>query len=333
MIKFGIIGMGLRGNLFADTINKNRFAEVKAVCDYNQENANKASEKYGVISYKDYTEMIEMEDLDAVIVATPDFLHKDPVIKAAQKGMHIMVEKPFSIDPVDALEMKKEIDKTGVKCLVAFENRWNLPFVSVKEAIENGEVGNIIAMNSRLNDTIFVPTEMLKWSKDSSPGWFLLSHSIDMACWLSQKKVKRVYAVGTKKKLIGMGIDIYDSIQTTLTFEDNTHAVFTTSWVLPNSMPLIVDFKYEIIGEEGALYIDLHDQMVKYAGETFKHKHVLGTPVNGQSTAAPSYMLDAFIDNIRLNTEPIAGVNDGLNNTNIVYAIHKSIETGKIIDL
>ncbi|MDY0393765.1 Gfo/Idh/MocA family oxidoreductase [Virgibacillus halophilus] len=161
------------------------------------------------------------------------------------------------------LKWQRQLNKGGVKCLVGFENRWNSPFVAVKEAVDNKDLGEIITLNSRLNDTIYVPTKMLKWSTNSSPGWFLLSHSIDLACWLKNMKPTKVFAVGTRKKLVSMGIDTYDSIQATITFSDDTHATFTSSWILPESMPLLYDFKYEIIGEDGSLYVDLQDQMVK----------------------------------------------------------------------
>jgi predicted dehydrogenase len=125
---------------------------------------------------------------------------------AAQKGIHIMVEKPFSTLVEESEEMLAAVKSAGVKCLVAFENRWNTPFVAVKEAVQNGEIGKIITVNSRLNDTIYVPTKMLKWSKGSTPGWFLLPHATDIALWVKESKPVRAYAVGTKKKLVSMGI-------------------------------------------------------------------------------------------------------------------------------
>lgn len=333
MIKFGIIGMGTRGQIYADTIEQSNYAVVSAITDINEEGLKINTQKYQTNGYTNFKEMFEHEELDAVIVATPDFLHKAPVVIAAEKGIHIMVEKPFSTDVKEAAEMVEAINLGGVKCLVGFENRWNSPFVSVKNSIDNNELGDIITLNSRLNDTIYVPTKMLKWSNSSTPGWFLLSHSIDLAWWLKSVKPTKVFGVGTQKKLVSMGIDTYDSIQATVSFSDNTHATFTSSWVLPESMPLLYDFKYEIIGEHGSLYVDLHDQMVKKAGGHFEHLHTLGTPINGQLTSAPSEMLRSFIDNIRFDTSPVAGPDDGLLNTKVVNALHKSIEQQNIQEI
>lgn len=334
MIRFGIVGMGIRGSLYAETIRQNPYAEVAAISDVDQGRLDKYGKEYGANGYTQVEEMLKEERLDAIIIATPDFLHKAPVLAAADKQLHIMIEKPLATNVEEAEEMFEAIERAGTKCLIAFENRWNSPFVAVKEAIRRGDIGSIVTMNARLNDTIFVPTQMLKWSKGSTPGWFLFPHATDIGCWFKESKPVQVYAVGTKKKLVSMGIDTYDSIQAVVTFDDQTHATFTTSWILPESMPLIYDFKYEIIGEDGALYVDLSDQMVRQAGGgQYKHVHTLGTPINGALTSAPSYMLNSFIDNIRLDTEPEAGAKDGLMNTKLVHAIHRSMETGSIVKL
>lgn len=331
MIKFGIVGMGIRGNMFADTLGQNPYAKLTAVSDAYEATLKASMDKYGVPGYLNVEEMIASEGLDAIIIATPDFLHKKPVMLAAQQGIHIMVEKPFSTSVEEAEEMYTAVEKAGIKCLVAFENRWNSPFVAVKEAVQNGDIGNILTINTRLNDTIYVPTQMLKWAGESTPGWFLFPHATDIALWLKNGVVPvSVYAVGTKKKLIGMGIDTYDSMQTIVSFDDDTHATFTTSWILPESMPLIYDFKVEIIGEDGALYVDLSDQMVRKSGNVYSHVHTLGTPINGQYTAAPNYMLHSFVDHIRLDTMPESGAAAGLLNTKLVHAIHRSALSGQV---
>ena len=165
MIKIGIIGMGIRGTMFADTIRENPYAEIAAVSEYNEETLQVAVDKYQVAGYQDYIKMMDEVEMDGVIVSTPDFLHKDAVVYAANKGIHILCEKPFSTSVAECEEMVAAIQKNKVKCLVAFENRWNSPVVAAKNNIDIGSVGEILNVNARLNDTIFVPTELLKWSK------------------------------------------------------------------------------------------------------------------------------------------------------------------------
>lgn len=326
--------MGIRGTMFADTIGQNHFAELAAFAEYNDGTLENVKQVYKAPAYKDYKEMLDKETLDAVIVATPDFLHKDAVIYAANKGVNILCEKPFSTSVSECEEMVDAIQKNHVKCLVAFENHWNLPFVSCKNSIDAGEIGKVLNVNARLNDTIFVPTELLSWSKGSSVGWFLFPHMVDMISWLSGKTVKSVYAVGTKKKLLSLGYDIYDTIQTVISYTDDTHSTITSSWILPNTMPLIYDLKMEIIGEDGALYLDTNDQMLKLGGpKAYSHVHTMGTEINGLATGGSNFMLHYFVDCLRNNTEIQANETAGLINTKIIDAIHRSVETGEVIHL
>ena len=92
--------------------------------------------------------------------------------------------------------MAAAVRRAGVLCQVAFENRWNPPYLAAKEAIERGDIGTVLSLNSRINDRIDVPLSMLSWGATSSPGWFLLSHTVDLARWLSGQEPVRVYAPG-----------------------------------------------------------------------------------------------------------------------------------------
>ena len=336
MLHFGIIGMGVRGKLFLETIRQNPLAQVAAVCDSNPETIAAVEAQYRVKGYQDFRKMMDEEVLDAVIVATPDFLHRDPVVYAAQKGIHLLVEKPFSTDELECAEMCKAIEENHVKCMVAFENRWNLPIAAVKEQITGGQVGDILNINARLNNRISSPTKNLKWARNSSVGWFLFPHILDMVLWFNgNKPVKQVYAVGTKKKLVSMGYDIYDSLQATISFEDGTNATLTSSWVLPETLALGYDLKLEIIGSQEAIYVNTYDQCVQqYTSTSINNVHSLSTPIDGRLTACPCYMVHHFIDCLHRDVQPESNAAMGALNTKIICAIHRSAdEGGRVITL
>lgn len=334
MQKFGIIGMGIRGKMYAGVIGQNPDAEVKAVCDTNEAAAREAAQSFGAEAYTDFREMIDQADINAVIVATPDFMHREAVLYAAEHKLNMMVEKPFSTSVEECREMAEAIRKNGVKCLVAFENRWSLPFINTKAMIDAGEVGDILNIYALLNDTEFVPKKMLPWAGKSTPAWFLFPHIIDMASWYTGKEVIRVYATGVKKKLAAADIDTFDSVEAILTYEDGTSGVFTTTWVLPESYPVVADQKMMIVGEKSSVNIDLCEQMVKMAApERFQNPRILGTPVNGRLNAPPAHMLNGYIDVLEKGGTPLATEEDGLKNTRIIAAIHESIRTGQPVSL
>ena len=202
MIKVGIIGMGTMGSLYAQILRQDPEAELVGICDINEETLASSRNKFGVPGYKDYLELFDKGNLQAVIITLPDFMHKKAVLEAAKRGVHIMVEKPLATSMKDATEMAKAVSQARVKCQVAFGNRWNPRFVAAKRSIEENKLGEIVFLRCKMNNPIFVPTKMLSWASQSSPAWFLLSHSIDLARWLIGKDVKSVFATGIKKKLI-----------------------------------------------------------------------------------------------------------------------------------
>lgn len=333
MIRFGIIGMGIRGKLFANTIIQNPYAEITAICDVSESSRQYAVDTYNTKAYEDYQSMLEKEELDAIIVATPDFLHRDAVIAAAAKVKNIMIEKPLSTSVAECEEMCQAIRAGGVRCLMAFENRWSLPFLSVKDRIASGACGEVLHISAKLNNTLFVPTQMLPWAAKSTPAWFLFPHLVDMACWLSGKTVNKVYASGVKKKLTAMGIETYDSISALMDFSDGGTAQFSSTWVLPKSMPVVADQKFDIFCEREAISVDLMPQMVSVASEGYIMPRVLGTPINGRLNGPPSHMLNSFIDNIRNDTVPVADEEAGRINTRIIDAVHQSLRIGAPVEL
>jgi len=328
MLKIAIVGMGIRGKMYANAVEKDGRAAVVSVCDVNRDTLG-AYNKNGICTYGDYNKMFDEQRPDAIIVSTPDFAHKEVVVSAAERGIDILAEKPLATCSVDALAIRDAVKSSGIKFMIGFENRWNMPFVNVKRTVESGAIGKIVTMNSRLNDTIYVPTKMIGWASRTTPAWFLLSHAIDLGCWLNNRKAVKAYGAGVKEKLVNAGIDTYDSILATVTFDDGSAATFTASWILPESMPMVYDFKYEIIGTQGALYVDLNDQMVRMGSDTYVHNNVMGTPVAGRLTSSPELMAFEFIDNLINDEMPSCGIEDAYNNFLIVDAINKSIQSGE----
>lgn len=327
MVRVGIIGMGIRGRLYGRAILQNPDAQLVGFAEINPKNLKEAEEFFGIKGTPDYKELLD-KGLDAVIIATPDFAHTEPALLAIERGLHIMVEKPLTMDVEEAEKIVEKAKEKNIKAQVAFENRWNAPFVMVRESINSGEFGDIYGMRITLNDSIYVPTQMISWANKSSPGWFLMSHCVDMALWLTKKRVKSVDARGIKNILKKKGIDTYDMIDASLRFEDGSIAHIFSSWILPESIPFIAQFKFEIYGEKGYSNIDFTNSVITNASEKyyFAGMPTLWADIHNRLTGAPIWMLDSFIDAIENNKPVIASLEDGLEVTRIVAGIHKSVE-------
>ncbi len=323
--KAAVIGAGIMGSRYAALFAKNHRTELVAVCDLDVERATQNAEPFGAAVYGDYREMFEKESLDLVYIATPDPYHRAPVIAAAEAGVNILVEKPLATTVEDALAMWEAVKKAGVKAEVNFSNRWNPPFVVSKQVLDSGEIGEVVSINARLNSSILTPTKRLPWAAQSTVAWFLHTHSIDLATWLTNKRAVSVYAVGVKKKLVSVGVDTYDSIHAVLRYEDGSDAIFEANWILPEGMAGPVDFKYEVMCTEGALYMDTHDQMI--------HKVTSVKRTHETTLSWTAARMDAYLDMLGQDRPPAASFPDGVENTKILVALHRSLETNAVENL
>ena len=342
-VRIGVVGLGIWGQMHLAAYRQHASAEIVAVCDINEKLARDTSAKYDIPGfYSDVDKMLESEDLDALSVATPDNHHTEPVIKAAGKGLHIMVEKPLAMTASECREMIDAAKDNNVWLMVDWHNRWNPSFNNAWKAIRNNEIGDISYIYFRLSDTIYVPTKMLPWADKSSVLHFLGSHSIDTICWLTEKKPKNIKAVKKKGILTGMGINTADMYLCIIGFEDGITAVVENSWTLPQSYPSLIENKCEIIGSKGILMLDPtgHRALAKYSENTtqgfpnssFPDLFVTPNVFEKQSGFAVEPMYH-FIECVRDGKKPYTSGEDGLLNTIILNAAEESAETGKTVNI
>lgn len=338
MINFGLIGTGLWGEMHAKVYSTYPGIGFKAVCDLNEERAKEIALKYGAEAwYKDYRELLERKDISAVSIATPDFAHTDIIIDSTKAEKHILVEKPLAISVADCEKIMEAVKSAkNIKFMVDFHNRWNPPFVSTKSAIENGELGKPMLMYIRLSDTIFVPTSMLSWASKSEVIWFVGSHVIDLARWLFDDEIHKVYAVSRSEVLRNKGIDTPDFYEAILEFKKGGVVTIENCWILPESLPTIIDFKCEVIGSEGAIYLDVssHRAIQKYTKNKASYPDILAAPIiHNEQMGFAVESIRHFVDCVVNDKQPMVTIEDGFAVTKIISAIRESSKTGLPVEI
>ena len=332
MLRVGIVGAGIRGRMYTRALRQVPGVEVVALCDPSEHVRREVKDAFGVAVYPTHEDLFA-EPLDAAIVATPDFAHYGPVVDAAAAGLHLLVEKPLAMDMDEAVAMREAIQAAGVQCMVAFENRWSPPFMRARQQVEEGVVGDVISQTARLSNVYDVPTKMLSWSARSSPGWFLMPHTVDLALWLSGKQPVKVYATGVKGQLAARGIDTWDAVHALVNFADGTVASFESLWVLPDSMPSMVDFKYELVGSQSALFLQQQDQMLWLAGDRLTFPKTMSFELDGAPQGSASWMTMSWARTLLAGERLSPGVDDGLLVSRVVHAVHESLDTGTPVAL
>ena len=165
-------------------------AEVVAICDKVQGIAAGAAQKFDIpYVFTDYREMVQMEELDLVSVATPPYLHHPMVMAALEAGKHVLCEKPMALDAAEAREMYQKAEKAGVVHLVDHELRFNPTRMWMKELIDDGFIGQLrhVLLTTVTNfqtDPFSSPWNW--WSQRDKGGGRLGadgSHQIDQLRW------------------------------------------------------------------------------------------------------------------------------------------------------
>jgi predicted dehydrogenase len=334
-LKYGVIGVGTHGENHAKCVATANNATLMAVADLNRDRAEAMASKYGNPQvFEDYHDLLALDEIEAVSIALPDHLHCEAVNAALSAGKHVLVEKPMATTVEEAESMVKAWKASGRKLMVNWSNRWMHSFSQTKEALDSGNLGRPIYVYARLNNTIYVPTRMLSWSSDTRLPFWLICHRYDIARWYFGSEARRVNAVCRSVKLKSIGIDTPDFYQATVEFENGCVGNFESCWIMPESMPYLVDSKFELICTDGYVNIDPVLPTFVYA-DNQKHtdRGTLFGDVMGEPVGFVLQAIKHFINSVLTDGEPLINGHDGLMITKALAAMVESAEKGRPVDL
>lgn len=321
-----VIGIGNYGEVHCRAYKNDSRVKLISVWSRSKERSRRIARKYNCEAVTDIESINNDPRVNLVSVATPDFAHTEPAIRMMEAGKHVLIEKPMATSVEECEKILKVQRQKKVKLMVNFHNRWYKPVAETKKLIGSGKIGKPIHGFARLSDVITVATQMLPWSKNSGPEWFLFPHLVDLVRWLFSQEVKQVFAIGKKGLLKSKGIDVYDVIQAQIVFEDAI-VVLESSWVLPVSWRNgIVEFKIDIYGEKGRIGITGDNEGLEISTESHRTPFLYDYITEEEP-------IRHFIDCVIQNKEPMASGEDGLAVTRIIEAIVRSIKENKVVRL
>jgi len=306
-----------------------------ALCDLDEQRLTEAGGECGVAArFRDYRELLDLAELDAVSIVTPDFTHTDIVTAAVKAGKAVLVEKPLATSLEDCRRIGEALRARRVPFMVDFHNRWNPGVVRAREAIESGELGEVQFAYHRLSDTLFVPTQMLSWAARSNVNWFLGSHCVDTLRWILHDEVAKVYTMREARVLRSLGVDTPDYYLSVVEFKRGARAVIENCWILPASSPSMVDYKLDVIGEKGAIHFDPTPQRLVKLTTNLSCPDTYGAlDVHGRYVGFATESIRHFVDCVLRGRQPIVGFEDGLAATRAILAMEESARTGLPVGL
>ncbi len=188
-VRVGLIGCGKVGQIHATALRSLAEAELTAVCDVSPERVRAFADQYGAHGYTDVNAMLSEGKVEAVIIGTPHPLHAAPAIRAAEAGVHVLVEKPMAATLADCDAMLAAANRAGVLLSVISQRRFYEPVRRMKEAIDAGKIGRpalgVFTMYS-WREPSYYQSDPWRGKWDTEGGGVLVNqspHQLDLLLW------------------------------------------------------------------------------------------------------------------------------------------------------
>jgi scyllo-inositol 2-dehydrogenase (NADP+) len=250
MHKLGVIGYGGMGSYHVRELEKYKHIKVQGIYDVDPKQLELASEKgYAVYSSKD--ELMQDEAIDIVLIATTNEVHKELAIEALRAGKHVLCEKPVTMTSMELEEIMIVEKETGKLFTINQNRRTNKDFVLMRRKVEEGLLGNVYVIESRVEGSRGMPSGW-RTIKELGGGMMLDwgVHLLDQLLYMINEPVKEVFC-----KMYSIDYkDVDDNFRLTMTFESGL-----TAHVEVSTNNFITHPRWYVLGQQGTLQIDSWD--------------------------------------------------------------------------
>ena len=340
MLKFALVGCGRIAKRHSELLGQNQIKDacLVAVCDIDKEKSDAIASQFNISSYTDMHRMMQSEDIDVVTVLTESGYHAKHVIELAQYGKHIVVEKPMALTLEGADKMIRACDKNGCKLFVVKQNRFNVPVVKLKNALDQGRFGKLVMGTIRVRwsrDQAYYDQAWWRgrWDMDGGVLTNQASHHIDLLEYM-MGDVESVFAKSTTALV---DIEAEDTGIVLLKFKNGALGIIEATTAI---RPKDLEGSISILGEKGTVEIGgfavnkmIHWNFVdKQDGDDDIMEKYSVNPPNVYGFGHQAYY-EHVVDSIQNNSKQLVAGLDGRKSLELISAIYESIETGKEVFL
>jgi predicted dehydrogenase len=371
-IGFAILGCGSIADIaHFPSLSAEEAVAIIACCDINENTAKQAAEKWGAKAwYTDYRQMFdECKDIQAVIIATPNNVHRNQAVAAARAGLHVLVEKPLAATNREAWDIVQACQASGVKLMVGCDRRFWTHNQWTKQLVEDGVIGNVLMARASLHEhwhlyQNHVAKTDFRLHADVSGGAALTdtgAHAIDLLTWLMGSRVTRTIGVAKRLAMPESYTLNDDTVWLLLEFENGSYGCVSCNRFSP-----VVSQATELYGTEGTIFtatdatnpfqstpmavftnkdysLDTLPEILKnyrwpqhfwvedYINQPIPKRWMPIMPPRNPSNYVR--MIHHFVECILNDTEPLVSGEDGARAVEVMCAVFKSMETGAWVDL
>lgn len=250
MKKIALIGIGKMGMSHLAIANMTSGLDIVAVCDTSKILLKFVNKNMNFKTYTDYKKMITEMDLDGIMILVPNAFHYDLAKYCIQKGIHLFIEKPFTLSYNESQELVDLAKMNNVKGQVGYVNRFNPVFEKLKKLLDSEVIGNISNYTNRMTGGVILKDNK-GWRNDYNKGGGCLfdygPHCFDLATYLFSSDVKVLSSV--LKKIYSTNVD--DVVYSTLLHKNSIVGINYINW--SDSSVRKATNSIEIMGSKGKL--------------------------------------------------------------------------------
>lgn len=338
--KFALIGCGSIAKKHIHVINNYlENAKITAFCDMDIKRANAFGNEHNAPSFSNIQEMLKSigDEIDIISILTPSGQHVLNVLELVEYGKPIVIEKPIALRLDDADDIIRKCDEHGVKIFVVHQNRYNLPIIKAREALNQNRFGKLVMGTVRLRwkrDQAYYDSAAWRgtWAYDGGVFTNQASHHIDMLTWFFGD-VESVYASATSRLV---DIECEDTGLAILKFRNGAlgNIEVTTA-----TRPKDLEGSISILGEKGSVVIGGFFMNEINTWEFVDHLPVDDVIIDKYRCNPEGWgynlgeYLKGVINSIEINKSGLVDGMEGRKSLELISAIYESIETGKEVVL
>lgn len=340
MLNFALVGCGRIAKRHSELLGHGQIdgARLSAVCDIVAGKAQAIGEKFEVPAYTDMHEMMRREAVDVVVVLTESGHHAKHVVELAAHGKHIVVEKPMALTLDDADAMIRACDAAGVRLFVVKQNRFNVPVVKARQALEEGRFGKMVLGTVRVR---WCRTQQYydqdawrgTWALDGGVLTNQASHHVDLLEWM-MGDVESVFALSTTALV---NIETEDTAAVVLKFASGALGVIEATTA---ARPTDIEGSLSLLGERGTVEIGgfavNEMKLWRFTEPRDGDERVLNefsvNPPNVYGFGHQAYY-EHVVDCLRHDRRHLVDGLEGRKSLELITAIYESVETGREVAL
>jgi UDP-N-acetylglucosamine 3-dehydrogenase len=331
-LKVGIIGCGSIANKrHMPEYAAHQDVEIVAVCDVVKERSEAANSVFGGKIFTDFNELLAYEEVEAVSVCTPNYLHAPISVAALKAGKHVLCEKPMATSLQEAEEMIAAAENSGKTLMIAHNQRFVPAHQKAREIIANGELGKIYSFR-----TAFGHPGPDTWSVDGLNSWFFKKeeafigamgdlgvHKTDLIRYLLGEEISEVGAfVETSAKEFAT---VDDTAVCILKTENGIIGTLAASW----SYTAKEDNSTIIYGEKGILRLEddpEYSLIAQYKDGSVVRYELGKIQTNESGGQKNTHVIEHFVEAVRTGKAPLITGEEGKRSLSVILAALASSE-------